>query len=157
MKKVLLIPLLLTAGWLHADVTNLRIELFAGAESAHALSIIGKIVLSTDNLCLFDKEGTSLGCTPLDQIGKIVLYQDEATGIDEAVLSSIQVFPNPTREMLFVRGIKSEQTVRIYGLNGQLMLSASVSDGEAKLHVSGLQNGTYLLQIGAQVVKFIKE
>ena len=158
MKKNLFMPIMLMvaiAGY--AEVTHLKIVPLAGDESASALAQIGKIVLSSEQMCLYDQDGSELGCTLFSQIGKIVFYDNGTTGLTDTESSAIQVFLDPTQESLFVRGVAGQQTVRVYSVSGQLLQSANATNGEANVPVSGLQNGTYLLQVGAQVVKFIKE
>ena len=158
MKKILFLPILLMiviAG--HAEVTHLKIVPLTGDEATSSLAQIGKIVLSNEQMCLYGQDDSELGCTPFSQIGKIVFYHDETTKLDNTANAAIQVFLDPATDALFVRGIAGEQTVRVYSVSGQLLQSANASNGEAIIPVSGLQNGTYLLQVGAQVVKFIKE
>ena len=156
-RKLLLLPLwLLMAFSARADVSHMHIELLSGGEEQFALAQIGKIMFADNMMNLYDNSGALLGCTPVGQIEKIVFF-DKEQAVDNVAVSSIQVFPNPTQESLFIRGIEGTQTVRIFSMQGQLMQSAEAMDGEANLQVGGLQKGTYLLQIGAQVVKFIKD
>lgn len=148
---------LFSAQTTRAAVTHLHIETLYGGEQQLAITKIGKIVFGTNEICLFDATNTEIGCTSLSQIGHIVFEEHVASDIDEVAVSGIHVYPNPTQDVLFIRGIEGEQTVRIYSLQGQLLQSAVATDGEAELQVGGLQDGTYLLQIGAQVVKIIKD
>ena len=63
----------------------------------------------------------------------------------------VKVYPNPTQDVLYVKG--TENTIlRVYDMQGQLLQTA---EGD-RLTVSSLSTGTYLLQIGTQVVRFIK-
>lgn len=158
MKKILFMPILLMvaiAGY--AEITHLKIVPLAGDESVSALAQIGKIVLGTEQMCLCGQDGSDLGCTPFSQIGKIVFYDNGTTGLTNMENSAIQVILDPTQESLFVRGVAGQQAVRVYSMQGQLLQSTVATNGEANVPVTGLQNGTYLLQVGAQVVKFIKE
>lgn len=157
-RRLLLLLLLLLAVGASA-ATHLKVEPLTGVEQQFAVSQIGKITFTEGVMYLFDKSGEQLGSTPVNQVGKIFFGegQNNPTSLDEAAVATVQVFPNPTQEMLVVRGLQGTQTVRIYNLQGQLMQSAVINDGEANLHVGGLQNGTYLLQAGAEVVKFLKE
>lgn len=157
-KFLLLTPLLLWAMTIRAEVNHLRIETLFGMEQQCALASIGKLVLGTDELCLYDQKGDWLGCTSLAQVGSIVFYEETSisTSLDEVAKPTVQVFPNPTQDALFIRGVGNEQTVRLFSLKGQLILSTNAKDGEAVLQVGTLEDATYLLQIGAQVVKVIK-
>lgn len=157
MRKILLLPLMLLMALVaQAQATHLSIEKLSGAEEVSALATIGKIVFDQKGLYLYDKTGAELGYTPFDQIGKIVFTSKTVpTAVRQEERPAIQVSFN--QETIFVRGIEGPQTVRIYNMGGRMLLSAVSQDGEAQLYVGGLQNGTYLLQVGAQVVKFLKQ
>ena len=157
MKKILLLPLMLLLAWTaQAEMTHMKIESLSG-EEAFEIAQIGKITFSDNLMVLFDNDGNELGSTSVDLINKIVFCEEPDQAIGNVAVSSIRVFPNPAQELLFIRGIEGQQTVRIFNMQGQVLQSALSVDGEASIPVGGLQNGTYLLQIGAQVVKFIKD
>lgn len=159
MRKILLLPfVLMTALAVQAGVNHLRVEMLSGSELTSALAQIGKIVLGEDDILLYDRSGAQIGSSPYSQLNKIVFYDDGSmAGINDVADPSLQVFYDATRESLFVRGMEGQQTVRVYSVNGQMIQSANAENGEAIMHVGGLQNGTYLLQVGAQIVKFIKD
>ena len=142
---------------LATEPTHMKIEFLSGSEQLQAIAQIGKITFADSMMVLHDLEGNVLGSTDVRLIGKIVFCDSSPTTVTNATQPTIQVFPNPTQESLFVRGAVEKQTVRIYSMRGQLVQSAVITAGEAQLHVGGLPTGTYLLQIGAQVVRFIKE
>ena len=157
MRKILLLPLvLMIALTMQAQQTSLRIEFLAGFEDFD-LAKIGKIMFSDNLMILYGNDGMPLGSTSTDMIDKIV-FHEIATSLDEAAApTTLRVFPSPAQDALFVRGVQGQQTVRIFSIQGQILQSALTADGEANLQVGGLPNGTYLLQVGAQIVKFIKE
>lgn len=158
MRKLLLMPLVLMIALVaQAGVTHLRVEMLTGGELSSSLALIGKIVLGEDDVLLYDNSGVQIGSTPFSQLGKIVFYEDGTSALSDVTESSLQVFYDATRESLFVCGLEGQQTIRVYSASGQLLQSTNATNGEATIHISGLQNGAYLLQIGAQVVKFIKE
>lgn len=157
MRKILLLLVLMIALTAQAGVTHLRIEMLSGGETMSSLAQIGKIVLGEDNMVLYDKSGSEIGSTPYAQVDKIVFFDNGTTGIDDVASSAIQVIIDQAQENILVKGISGNQTIRVFSVSGQLMQSVATAGGEANLYVGGLQNGTYLLQVGAQVVKFIKE
>ena len=157
MRKILLLPfMLMSVLAVQAEVTSLRVEMLTGGEQTSSLAQIGKIVMGENDVLLYDKSGVQIGSTPFSQFGKIVFY-DGSQAIDNVTAPSLQVFYDAARENLLVRGIEGLQAVRVYSVNGQLLQSTNAANGEAIMHIGGLQNGAYLLQAGAQVVKFIKE
>jgi myo-inositol-hexaphosphate 3-phosphohydrolase len=63
----------------------------------------------------------------------------------------VVVYPNPTQDILMIQGIE-EQALRVFDLQGRLLKT----ENGTQMNVSNLAEGTYLLQVGTQVVRFIK-
>lgn len=131
--------------------TNLVIERYAGAEMVQDIALIGKWVFMDTNLQLLDKEGNVLATEPLANVRKIV-FSNESTAVDNVEMGSIVVYPNPTQDMLYIKGIEA-QTLRVFNLQGHVL---QTTEG-TQVSVVNLPTGTYLLQIGTQVVRFIKQ
>ena len=131
--------------------TNLVIERYAGAEMVQDIALIGKWVFMDTNLQLLDKEGNVLATEPLANVRKIV-FSDEFTALDNVEKGSIVVYPNPTQDVLYIQGIEA-QILRIFNMQGNML---QTTEG-TQVSVSHLPTGTYLLQIGTQVVRFIKQ
>ncbi|MBO5975250.1 MAG: T9SS type A sorting domain-containing protein, partial [Paludibacteraceae bacterium] len=70
---------------------------------------------------------------------------------------SVTIFPNPTKEILHINGIKQGEVIRIFSLNGNVIVNEKTENETLTLSVATLPNGIYLLQIGTEIVKFIKE
>ena len=149
----LLIPLFANAK------TDLVLVPLSGQDMNYAISLIGKIRFVENSVCLYDKQETELGCTTINEVNKIVFGEKPNTPTDLNAVSNsaIQVYPNPVQSQLIISGLQEEQVVRIYSLQGQLISSSSAESNTAVLDVSGLQLGDYLLQVGAEIVKFIKQ
>lgn len=131
--------------------TNLVIERYAGAEMVQDIALIGKWVFMDTNLQLLDKEGNVLATEPLANVRKIV-FSNEFTALDNVEKGSIVVYPNPTQDVLYIQGIEA-QILRIFNMQGNML---QTTEG-TQVGVSHLPTGTYLLQIGTQVVRFIKQ
>ena len=131
--------------------TNLVIERYAGAEMVQDIALIGKWVFMDTNLQLLDKEGNVLATEPLANVRKIV-FSNEFTALDNVEKGSIVVYPNPTQDVLYIHGIEA-QILRIFNMQGNML---QTTEG-TQVSVSHLPTGTYLLQIGTQVVRFIKQ
>ena len=137
--------------------TNLVVETRSGSGLTNDLAIIGKWMFVGQNLALLDKGGSILALEPLDNIRKIVFSpsQPDTPTNDHAVEleATYLVYPNPTQEVLHIQGATDTTPLRIYTMEGKLVTS---TEGYA-IDVTSLSNGTYLLQIGTQVARFIKE
>jgi hypothetical protein len=71
--------------------------------------------------------------------------------------STIFVFPNPVQTYLTVSGVDKDVKINLLDMNGMILKSIPAQDKTTDIDVSALQQGTYLLQMGNQVVKFIKQ
>lgn len=135
---------------------NLVFEKTDGTEQSHNVSLIGKWLFVDRDLLLIDKEGNLLASEPVLNIRKIVFLDGKDDTGNSSPLSktdnAIMVYPNPTKDILHIEGAE-DHTIRIYNTQGLLLKKATGK----QIDVSNLQTGTYLLQIGTQVVRFIKQ
>ena len=155
MKKLSIFLVALLCG-MQAVATNLVLVKSDGAQQSENIAAIGKWVF-TDNgttLQLLDKQGNSLAEESLDNIRKITFAEPSTPSAIESALQSgqIVVYPNPAHDLLIVQGAET-QPLRVFDLQGRIVVAAETNE----VNVSGLENGTYLLQVGTQAVRFIKK
>ena len=96
--------------------------------------------------------GLLLASEQIANIRKITFSASSSTSVENVESQTIVVYPNPTQDILYIKGIES-QPLRVYDLQGRVL---QVGNGN-QMTVSNLSSGTYLLQIGIQVVRFIKQ
>jgi hypothetical protein len=151
MKKILLFLALICC--IQVLALNLVVEHRSGADLFKDIALIGKWVYESDNLQLIDKAGNVLATEALANIKKITFSVSGAvTDVDNVQSNSILVYPNPTQDILMIQGIDA-QALRVYDLQGRLLMQQKGT----QVDVNNLLEGTYLLQIGTQVVRFIKK
>jgi len=93
-----------------------------------------------------------------DATGFLLVPQNDDVGIkSQNVESSIFVFPNPVKEKLTVNGVKKDVLINLYDMTGGLLQTIPAQENSTAINVSSLQQGTYLLRIGEQTIKFIKQ
>ncbi len=131
--------------------TQIVISPQSGAEIVQNVSMIGKWVFVGNNLQLLDHSENVLATELIANIRKITFKEGADTAIDNVVTDVITVYPNPTQDILVVNGIDA-QTLRVYNLRGEAM----IHEHGTEINVTNLSPGTYLLQIGTQVIRFIK-
>ena len=136
---------------LQTMATNLVIEHRSGAEEMQDIARIGKLVFEGENIHLLDKSGDTLATEPIANVKKICFTPPTNTNVNDTLVNTILVYPNPTQDVLMIQGAES-QTLRVYNLQGSLLLT----QWGKQISVGKLPVGTYLLQIGTQVVRFIK-
>ena len=137
----------------HMMATNLVIENANGKTQSQNVSLIGKWLFERDNLKLLDKEGNLLASESVLDIRKIIfLESSDQTGDKPIYEKAILIYPNPTQDILNIKGLDGG-VVRLYDIEGVLLFKTK----DTQINVSAYPTGTYLLQIGTQVVRFIKQ
>ena len=86
--------------------------------------------------------------------GTVWSFTVEPLGV-ENLPSGPTIYPNPARNTLYVTGTDGEIPYRINTITGYPCLSGTAREG-ATINISHLQKGVYLLHIGGQPVKLIK-
>ena len=93
-----------------------------------------------------------------DATGLLLVPKTSDSGIQRLKAeSSIFIFPNPVKESLTVNGVKKNAIISLYDLNGKLLQTIPAEDNSTGINVSSLQSGAYLLSVGGQTLKFIKQ
>lgn len=153
MKKWLFLCLAVVAISVQATATNLVLSRSSGTQLLQDIAAIGKVVFVGDDLQLLAHDGTVLAQEPIAEVQQITFANgSEPTSVEGATASGIILYPNPTQDRLVVQGAEG-QTLRVYDLQGRLLKQTESTE----VQVEDLANGTYLLQIGTQVVRFIKQ
>ena len=138
---------------LQTMATNLVLEQRSGAEVLQDIATIGKLVFVEENIQLLDKDGNILATESIANVKKIQFATNGTNAdVNDTVVHTIVVYPNPTQDILMIQGAES-QMLRVYNLQGSLLQT----EWGNQIAVSHLPVGTYLLQIGTQVVRFIKK
>lgn len=133
--------------------TNLVLQKTNGGQQLQDIAVIGKWIFVEDDLQLLGHDSTILAQEPIKNVRKITLINSEDLSATENIaIPNIVVYPNPTQDVLLVKGVEL-QTLRVFDLQGRLLKTTD----DAQVTVSDLASGTYLLQVGTQVVRFIKQ
>lgn len=151
MKKLSSISVLLLCA-IHLMATQLIVTPYTGNEMQQDISLIGKWVFVGDELQLLDKSGNLLASELVTSIRKITFTAQIHDAVENVLPNQLLVYPNPTQDVLLVSGIEP-QPLRVYDVQGKLVHQEQGTE----VHVSHLSNGVYILQIGTQVVRFIKQ
>lgn len=71
----------------------------------------------------------------------------DLTNKEEVLASQIAVFPNPSNGNLVVNSNVKECIFEVYDLMGKKVLSQKLNEGESKVDLTSLNNGTYLFKV----------
>ena len=137
---------------------KLVIRLNNGNENVEALSTIQKLYFSSGDMVVDFYSGPD-DIYGLSDVQK--LYFDSTVAVGEIPLADdggCKVYPNPAGDVITITGINQKDgPVRVYRMDGGLVLQKPfLSPGEG-LDVSGLHSGLYLIQAGGSTIKFVKE
>ena len=133
--------------------TNLVLLQIDGTQQLQDIEKIGKWIFVEENLQLLDKSENLLATEPIAEIKKITFSNSASeTATENIAINSIIIYPNPTQDILHIN-TSTPQTLRVFDLQGRLLLI----ENSMQVNVSSLNTGTYLLQVGTQVIRFIKQ
>ncbi len=69
---------------------------------------------------------------------------------------SMQVYPNPTDDVIVIKGAKENSVVSIYSTVGQMMTQTEIEESSA-IDVSDYPAGIYIVNIDGETTKFVKK
>ena len=152
--KRFIIVLFLSGLYLSSQAVNITVIRMNGTtEEIEQLSVIKFLAGNTIQCKLTDGRTNQV-----DNVRTITFDGLVGTAVDNVISeSSISVYPNPTADMLIVEGVTAKETINIYSLNGNQVLSVMTQEGVNTINVSGLPNGVYLLKYANESFKLIKE
>lgn len=150
MRKVLFGVIVLLCS-MQMFAASILVECTSGAQLTKDIAKIGKLVFVDNEIQLVDKLGNILATEMIGNVQKIT-FVESATDIDSVQPNEIMIYPNPSHDIIHVLGVDLV-SLRVFDLHGRMLLAEQGN----QITVSSLPMGTYLLQIGTQVVRFIKQ
>jgi len=154
-KKIFLFALFLSlTGKLFADAESKLITVSAdGTETTYALADVQRIVFADNSMTVIMKSGEDKAAITCIRF----LLSDNVGTENPELPSKVFVFPNPVTTTLTVSGTNSDVKINLFDLSGKLLKSVPAQDNSTDVNVTSLQRGVYLLQVGKQVLKFVKQ
>ena len=122
-----------------------------GDKTTYALATVSRINVIADansaSMTIVDNNGNEFA-------GYVkILFAEKETSIEELGFTQVYVFPNPVVNTLTIQGVDENTPLEVYNLTGASVLQ----DKGTELDVTSLSQGTYILRINNQYVKFIKK
>lgn len=144
--------LLLFASMLYANDVIKMVAVSADDDNTtYALADVNRINVIADansaSMTIVDNDGNQYA-------GYVkILFAEVPTDIEELGFTKVYVFPNPVVNTLNIQGVDENTPLEVYNLTGKSLLK----DKGTELDVTSLSQGTYILRINNQYVKFIKK
>ena len=81
-----------------------------------------------------------------------------ATGINSKREASLTLYPTVASDVIYLNGLKENQSAKIYNINGQEVASAEVLANQVNgIPVGNLSDGLYFVKVQDKSLKFIKK
>ena len=154
--KKLLVFVMLVGGYLtaSAQVPSVVAITSDGNEYEYRLASVEEILFETNqgssSMTLVGKDGIQMGGFQTLLFGTMA---DVPTSIDESGETKVYAYPNPVVNTLNVLGVSETEPLFVYDLSGKCLMTETGN----KVEVSNLTNGTYILKVNNQCIKFIKK
>ena len=134
-----------------ADVENIVALSADGDKTTYALANVNRINVIADantaSMTVVDNDGNQFA-------GYVkILFAESATDVEELDITSVYIYPNPVVNTLSIQGVDENTSLEVYNLTGKSVLKNKGTE----LDVTSLTQGTYILRINNQYVKFIKK
>lgn len=145
------------AAWRTAIKSTTDISESVQFESAEVLRPTNKgNLVSAQVLDFVTTDFTGLKRAAVPTIGAYEYVGNVGTDCRPAEAGSIRIFPTITCDMLHIYGA-ADAEVRILNLQGQLMYRTMLVADAETLDVNALPQGTYLIAVNGNVLRFIKQ
>ncbi|MDC7996343.1 T9SS type A sorting domain-containing protein [Altibacter sp. HG106] len=86
-----------------------------------------------------------------------LLINDDSFSSTDNYVDTIKLFPNPVQDILYLEGINTPTSIKVYNSLGELLISTR----EEKVDFSGISKGVYFIEISTnkdvQIRKIIKQ
>jgi subtilisin-like proprotein convertase family protein len=122
--------------------------------------------LSTFNNLLADGEWTLKIKDPYNGDGGTVnsfsidiCYITNSLGLDTNSLSNTTVYPNPTKDFLYIDipNVIGTSKLKLYDVQGRFVMETNTTSSHEIMNIENLQNGVYLLSIENETNKTVKK
>lgn len=77
-----------------------------------------------------------------------------ATGFEDGNMQALQLYPNPAKDKVYIKGLTALSMVEVYNMTGEKVMAKTV-EIDHSLNLHGLPNGMYLLRIKGQNYKLL--
>ena len=152
LKTITTFLVLMFASLLFANEVNSFVAVSAdGDDTTYTLANIKRIDVNTT--------GTSASVTVVLNDGAEegtytkLLFVKDITSIEGIGEVSVYVYPNPVSSTLNIQGVDDTASLSVYSLSGKCVLQETGTE----IDVTSLHQGTYILRINNNYVKFIKK
>ncbi len=140
-------------------IANPTLE-YSATDSTIKLTFVPKVGISGRDFIVLEareKDGLAIKQFSFKVIVSKLISSVEST---YASTSEIKLYPNPAKDILYLKSNEKNLNVQIFDISGRIVLSNTIN-GSDPINISSLKNGLYFLQAKGKLVypteKLIKE
>ena len=89
------------------------------------------------------------------------LQISEDMGVSDLSNIEIELYPNPTSNIVNIQSNSKIKSVQVYNMNGQMLMNQTIQNQNAEINVAGYNSGTYIVKVetdsGIHTHKIIKK
>ena len=123
--------------------------IFTGSRAEYTITVNSGIITIQDNTANRDGTDTATNCEILKFVDQEVAAS--TLNVDNfSVLNSFKMYPNPVDNELnfdFNNTVVEDFNVKIYDLNGRLILSKDINETDSTIDVNNVSQGVYLVKL----------
>ncbi len=114
-----------------------------------------------NSICMIDENLLAIGAPGNDgngnNAGQVRVYSYINVGILKYHLNNLNIYPNPTNDIINIEGLISNEstTINIYDLQGKLILTKELIE-QGSIDISDLNNAVYIIKIGEIAQRIVK-
>lgn len=103
-----------------------------------------------------------IGSDTMTKMGYINVVSDCSTlGTSAVVKTKMQVYPNPTKGLLYLKSTENVVTIEIFDLSGRKVMETKPNQKDSQINIERLSAGMYMMKTqtkaGVEVYKIIKK
>lgn len=89
--------------------------------------------------------------------GADVTVTTATLGVEDVILNSVKIYPNPASDFITISGLKNRENFRVYDVLGTEIIKGKIIDN-GEIAIKNFSNGIYFLKFdNGNTIKFIKE
>jgi len=136
----------------YARITQVLIWNADGTYAAYKCSEQPTVMTDSLQLMITFNDGTLL-TFPSTEVRKFTFDDAQLTPVEQ--LAKQATF-DINQQAISVTDLKAGAAVMVYDSNGRLMAKAKAKDGKARVNISNLRRGVYVVKAGSNNFKFLK-
>ncbi|MEY4991165.1 MAG: Secretion system C-terminal sorting domain, partial [Bacteroidota bacterium] len=80
-------------------------------------------------------------------IDNVLFFNENQGGLAPIQQNSYSIVPNPTSDLISIKGLQNEATLTIYNSVGQMCLATTTGAATTQIDLSSFQLGIYILNV----------